>query len=200
MYLEEDNVDYDLLRDAVCESKDATTKPTSFQMNCPLKSCRSCIAAGVSSTQNSVPTAQAINGDIYNQEEPDYYSHGVKTSKPIQTQRCNKKCCNVGRNSKKRPLIRLPKINLIDFTKINRKRNMKMCMKTKLVDGGNSDGSDYVPLLITSTDDLVLPLNAEESNVGSKKKSVFFARRLNRETLAHFLDTLTRTFCLPLLG
>ena len=75
-----------------------------------------------------------------------------------------------------------------------------MCMKTKLVDGGNSDGSDYVPLLITSTDDLVLPLNAEESNVGNKKKRVFFARRLNRETLAHFLDTLTRTFCLPLLG
>ena len=129
-----------------------------------------------------------------------FMSHETKTSKPIQTQRCDKKCCNVGRNCKKRPMIGFPKINLIDFTKINRKRNMKMCMKTKLVDGGSSDGGDYMPLLITSTDDLVLPLNAEESNVGNKKPSVFFARRLNRETLAHFLDTLTRTFCLPLLG
>ena len=92
----------------------------------------------------------------------------------------------------------IPKINLIDFTKIQRKKNMKMCMKTKLVEGGNE--GDYMPLLITSTDDLVLPLNAEESNVGNGKSSIFFTRRLNREALAHFLDTLTRTFCLPLLG
>ena len=76
---------------------------------------------------------------------------------------------------------------------------MKMCMQTKLVDGGG-DGGDYMPLLITSTDDLVLPLNAEESTTGNKKSSIFFTRRLNRETMAHFLDTLTRTFCLPLLG
>ena len=67
MYLEEENVDYDLLRDAVCESMDATTKQSSFQMNCPLKSCRSCIAAAASSPNNAVPTAQASNGDRYNQ-------------------------------------------------------------------------------------------------------------------------------------
>ena len=122
-----------------------------------------------------------------------------EASKTIKTKHCDKKCCNVGRNSKKRPMLGFPKINLIDFTKINRKRNMKMCMKTKLVDGGG-DGGDYMPLLITSTDDLVLPLNAEESTTGNKKSSIFFTRRLNRETMAHFLDTLTRTFCLPLLG
>ena len=75
-----------------------------------------------------------------------------------------------------------------------------MCMQTKLVDGGSSDGSDYMPLLITSTDDLVLPLNAEESNAGNKKPSVFFTRLLNRKTLERFLDRLTRTFYLPLLG
>ena len=126
------------------------------------------------------------------------YEH--QPSKTIHTERCDKKGCNIGRHCKKRPMLGFPKINLIDFTKINRKRNMKMCMQTKLVDGGGSDGNDYMPLLITSTDDLVLPLNAEESNTGNKKPNVFFTRRLNRETLAHFLDTLTRTFCLPLLG
>ena len=67
MYLEDENVDYDLLRDAVCESMDATPKQTSFQVNCPLKSCRSCIAAAASSSHNSLSTAHAINGDKHNQ-------------------------------------------------------------------------------------------------------------------------------------
>ena len=46
---------------------------------------------------------------------------------------------------------------------------MKMCMQTTLVDSGGGSGGgglgggsdDYLPLLITSTDDLVLPINAE---------------------------------------
>ena len=75
-----------------------------------------------------------------------------------------------------------------------------MCMRTKLIDGTQGGDSDYVPLLITSTDDLVLPLNAEESSGGGAKSNIFFTKRLNRETFARFLDTLTRTFCLPLLG
>ena len=128
--------------------------------------------------------------------------HGITTSKTIQTKHCNKSCCNVGRNCKKRTTLPFPKINLMDFSKIHRKRNMKMCMKTKLVEGGG-DSSDYMPLLITSTDDLVLPLNAEDSSYkgyGDEKSNVFFRRRLNRDTFARFLDTLTRTFCLPLLG
>ena len=92
---------------------------------------------------------------------------------------------------------------MIDFSKIQPGRNTKMCMKTKLIDGTQGGDSDYVPLLITSTDDLVLPLNAEESSGGSydnAKSNIFFTKRLNRETFARFLDTLTRTFCLPLLG
>ena len=96
-------------------------------------------------------------------------------------------------------MLPFPRINLIDLTKIHRKANTKMCMKTKLVTDGGADG-DYMPLLITSTDDLVLPLNAEESNVANEKANIFSKKRLNREALAHFLDTLTRTFCLPLLG
>ena len=50
-----------------------------------------------------------------------------------------------------------------------RNKNMKMCMQTTLVDSGGGSGGgglgggsdDYLPLLITSTDDLVLPINAE---------------------------------------
>ena len=125
------------------------------------------------------------------------------TSNNIQTQRCNKKCCNVGRNCKKKTSLFFPKINLIDFSKIQPRRNMKMCMKTKLIDGAHGGDSDYMPLLITSTDDLVLPLNAEESGdsgYGNGKSNICFTKRLNRETFARFLDTLTRTFCLPLLG
>ena len=60
MYLEEGNVDYDLLRDAVCESME-TSKQT-FQMNCPLKSCRSCVAAA---SYNAAPSIHAENGDRY---------------------------------------------------------------------------------------------------------------------------------------
>ena len=60
MYLEEGNVDYDLLRDAVCESTE-TGKQT-FRMKCPLKSCRSCNAAA---SYNAVTTNQA--GDKYHQ-------------------------------------------------------------------------------------------------------------------------------------
>ena len=138
---------------------------------------------------------------LQNKEQQSHYQQDTKTTKHIHTHKCDRKSCNVGRNSKKRPMIGFPKINLIDFTKIKQgKRNMKMCMKTKLVDGGgtSSDAGDYMPLLITSTDDLVLPLNAEESNIGNKKSS--FTQRINKDTLAHFLDTLTRTFCLPLLG
>ena len=52
---------------------------------------------------------------------------------------------------------------------ILRNKNMKMCMQTTLVDSGGGSGGgglgggsdDYLPLLITSTDDLVLPINAE---------------------------------------
>ena len=98
-------------------------------------------------------------------------------------------------------MIGFPKINLIDFTKIKQgKRNMKMCMKTKLVDGGgtSSDAGDYMPLLITSTDDLVLPLNAEESNIGNKKSS--FTQRINKDTLAHFLDSVLKIVVLFQLG
>jgi len=201
-------VDYDLLRNAVCDSMETSHKQaSSFHMNCPLKSCRSCnaFAAATSSSNSSLSshnaasttTAQTNN----NNEQQSNHQQETKTTKHIHSNKCDRKTCNVGRNSKKRPMIGFPKINLIDFTKIKQgKRNMKMCMKTKLVDGGgtSSDAGDYMPLLITSTDDLVLPLNAEESNFGNKKSG--FSRRINKDTLAQFLDTLTRTFCLPLLG
>ena len=63
MYLEEENVDYDLLRDAVCESME--TGRQTFQMNCPLKSCRSCNA--LSSYNAAPPSIQTDNGDKYSQ-------------------------------------------------------------------------------------------------------------------------------------
>ena len=84
MYLEEENVDYDLLRNAVCDSMEASNKQaSSFQMNCPLKSCRSCnaSAAAASSSLNSSSshnaasstTAQVINnGDRYIQGDQEF--------------------------------------------------------------------------------------------------------------------------------
>ena len=64
MYLEEENVDYDLLRDAVCESME--TGRQTFQMKCPLKSCRSCNASA--GFYNATPSLhQTDNDDKHNQ-------------------------------------------------------------------------------------------------------------------------------------
>ena len=84
MYLEEDNVDYDLLRNAVCDSMEASTKQaSSFHMNCPLKSCRSCnaFAAATSSSNSSLSSHNAAstttaqtnnNGDRYVQGDQEF--------------------------------------------------------------------------------------------------------------------------------
>ena len=84
MYLEEDNVDYDLLRNAVCDSMETSHKQaSSFHMNCPLKSCRSCnaFAAATSSSNSSLSSHNAAstttaqtnnNGDRYVQGDQEF--------------------------------------------------------------------------------------------------------------------------------
>merc|ERR1719158_1538601 len=104
---------------------------SSFHMNCPLKSCRSCnaFAAATSSSNSSLSSHNAAstttvqtnnNGDRYIQVQEQQSNHlqETKTTKHIHSNKCDRKTCNVGRNSKKRPMIGFPKINLIDFTKI----------------------------------------------------------------------------------
>ena len=107
MYLEEENVDYDLLRNAVCDSMETSNKQaSSFQMNCPLKSCRSCNASAASSSSNSSSshnaasstTAQAINnGDRYIQGDRESLivfsrKQGIQSNNIIFIFCCIKKC------------------------------------------------------------------------------------------------------------
>jgi len=191
----------------VYNTDDPPTTPTAFECSpsnpCQINSCRRCYPESIP------PTSNLVNNN--NQDE---------LSTPLEKKagghshhNCNRKDCNVGRHSKKSRhgmgslIPSLPKINFVDLSKIHRNKNMKMCMQTTLVDSGGGSGGgglgggsdDYLPLLITSTDDLVLPINAEDSATHQHKK-----RRLkwsrSKEAFTKFLDTLTRTFCLPLLG
>ena len=71
-------------------------------------------------------------------------------------------------------------------------------MQTRLGGGANGRGSggdsDYTPLLITSTDDLVLPISAGDGAGEDGKAGQSQARwRRSREAVTKFLDTLTRT-------
>ena len=143
---------------------------------------------------NSKPSKNAANSNVtfcsFQREEKET---GVHAHGPA----CNRKNCNVGRHSKKSKSV-FPKINFLDLSKIHRKKNMKMCMQTTLAAEAGSSSEDYLPLLITSTDDLVLPINAEDSAHQPKKRKLKWNK--SKEAFTKFLDTLTRTFCLPLLG
>ena len=63
MYLEGENIDYNLLRDAVCDSSiDTGSSRQTSQVNCPLKSCRSCNAAAA---HHAATDAQINNDNKY---------------------------------------------------------------------------------------------------------------------------------------
>ena len=150
---------------------------------CPLKSCRTC---------------RQINNNHQDFQEAAAVDPPPPPTSSCKLATCNRKDCNVGRHSKKSKSV-FPKINFLDLSKIQRKKNMKMCMQTTLAGGEGGLSDDYMPLLITSTDDLVLPINAEDSASHQPKRRKLKWNK-SKEAFTKFLDTLTRTFCLPLLG
>jgi len=155
---------------------------------CPLKSCRTCRI-------NNNQEGEWASGEPQHHTQPP--PSPQREGGPCKSRACNRKNCNVGRHSKKSKSV-FPKINFLDLSKIHRKKNMKMCMQTTLAAEAGGSSEDYLPLLITSTDDLVLPINAEDSAHQPKKRKLKWNK--TKEAFTKFLDTLTRTFCLPLLG
>merc|ERR1739838_894851 len=67
--------------------------------------------------------------------------------------KCDKKCCNVGRNQGKGSSWFRQKIHFVDVSKL---RQPKLCMKTHLV------GDDCKPLLIKAGEDVTVPLVTPE--------------------------------------
>ena len=124
---------------------------------CPLKSCRTCRQIN-NNHQDFQEAAAAVDP-----------APPPPTSSSCKLATCNRKDCNVGRHSKKSKSV-FPKINFLDLSKIQRKKNMKM-----------------------------LPINAENSASHQPKRRKLKWNK-SKEAFTKFLDTLTRTFCLPLLG
>lgn len=110
--------------------------------------------------------------------------------------KCDKKCCNVGRNQGKGSSWFRQKIHFVDVSKL---RQPKLCMKTHLV------GDDCKPLLIKAGEDVTVPLvtleqqkKEEEEKLKEKSRNASTGNSCGKCGL--LLDALARTFCLPLLG
>merc|ERR1712038_1124138 len=127
------------------------------------------------------------------QQQLDFIASSSTSDKKYERHKCDKKCCNVGRNQGKRSSWFRQKIHFVDVSKL---RQPKLCMKTHLV------GDDCKPLLIKAGEDVTVPLVSVE-----QQKKEFEERQ--KEKLGNsghcgkcglLLDALARTFCLPLLG
>jgi len=123
------------------------------------------------------------------QQQLDFIASSSTSDKKYE-RKCDKKCCNVGRNQGKRSSWFRQKIHFVDVSKL---RQPKLCMKTHLV------GDDCKPLLIKAGEDVTVPLvTAEQQKKEDEEKQKDKSGHCGKCGL--LLDALARTFCLPLLG
>lgn len=88
--------------------------------------------------------------------------------------KCDKKCCNVGRNQGKGSSWFRQKIHFVDVSKL---RQPKLCMKTHLV------GDDCKPLLIKAGEDVTVPLvtlEQQKKRRGGKTKGEISQRKYRK--------------------